>query len=225
MRRTPASAPSAVSPAATAPPAAWATSASTPAAPPTARPARPDAPASASSTERGDELVELIHRLAHPGLHSRGQRGVAGFLRRVELARDQLGRAVLLLERDGDHHLGAGDRLEPVGVDQAGGPGDLEVFAGEREALAGAAAEDITPGAARLHLGRALEDAHAARLRRPPAPDQIGLRPRVEDDVRRGAEGPRNDELALALELHLRAIRAHFFTFFFVEGSLGFFFA
>ena len=54
----------------------------------------------------------------------------------------------------------------------------------------------------------------AARLGRPPAPHELGLGPRVEDDARRPVESARDDDLAIGLELHrglVHRARPHFF--------------
>ena len=40
------------------------------------------------------------------------------------------------------------------------------------------------------------EQEHADRLRRPPLLEQLGLRPRLEHEARRGVEGSRDDQLA-----------------------------
>jgi hypothetical protein len=73
------------------------------------------APRAAESTKRHEELVELVHRLAHAVLHARREDSIADFLRGTQAARHQMRLAVVLVERDRDDDLGV-PRFVPEAV-------------------------------------------------------------------------------------------------------------
>ncbi len=50
------------------------------------------------------------------------------------------------------------------------------------------------------------EEGQANRLRHPPALEEFGLRPRLENDARGAVHGSRDDDLTVRLPLHRRAV-------------------
>src|SRR6185436_11688472 len=67
-------------------------------------------------------------------------------------------------------------------------------------------AEHETVRAPCTNIGLAGKEEHSKRLRCPPPLEQLGLGPGLEHDARRGVEGPCDDQLALGLPFHRRAV-------------------
>ena len=90
---------------------------------------------------------------------------------------------------------------------------DFGIPAREREFIARVEPEDIAVVASDANGGVTADDRDAKRPGRPPAPHELRLSPGVEHDPFRSVEGVRNDDLAIALELHRRLLQRRDLTF------------
>ena len=101
----------------------------------------------------------------------------------------------------------AGHLLEELRPDESRERRHLFVDAREGHGLLRIPPEDEAVAAAHADVGVAAEESDAQRLGSPPALEQFGLRPRVEDDAGRAIERARHDQLAFGLALDGGAAR------------------
>ena len=127
---------------------------------------------------------------------------VAVLLARV-LHEDREGRApVHLGERQGVQRLPVGHALVDLGRDDPLVRDDLAVLAVEGDLEAAVRDHHVAPRAADPQVD--LGDRHLAAVRVPPAPDQLGRRPRLVDQVLGRVELPRDQDLLVRRERHHR---------------------
>jgi hypothetical protein len=151
-------------------------------------------------SQRGENLGELVERLAHPVV--RPEISVESVLRGIELVQDDQRLAALFLEG----HRGDGAVITfLIGPYKARVRCHFDVLAEERLGLRrGFEQEFVSAPDTNVHLAR--EQGDGERLRYPPPLEQLGIGPRLEHEARRAVEGSRDDQLAVGLPFHRRGV-------------------
>ena len=115
--------------------------------------------------------------------------------------------AVDLGERQGVQRgvrIGVGDPLVDLGRDEPLVRDDLAVLAVEADLDVAVRHHHVPPRSADPQVD--LADRHLPPVRVTPALDQLGRRPRLVDEVLRGVELPRDEDLLIGGERHLRGL-------------------
>jgi hypothetical protein len=154
---------------------------------------------------QGDEkLVQLLERLAEPTRTPGGDGTVESFLRGIEVVHDDQRLATSVFEG----HRGDGPPSPPSSLVQTRREcGVTSTYLPKNSAWAARRHRGRTPNGICPPTRASLAGSRTPhRLRYPPPLEQLGPGPGLEHDARRAVEGSRDDQLAVRLPFHRRAV-------------------